>query len=80
MRANEELARKAVGIILAFLQKEGPPAEIGELMAALPGAAELGLVALDLLGELAPLVTDLPAAAERGRVATLASAALRSSF
>ncbi len=38
---NEELARKAVGIILAFLQKEGPPAEIGELMAALPGAAEL---------------------------------------
>jgi hypothetical protein len=38
---NEELARKAIGIILAFLQKEGPPAEIGELMAALPGAAEL---------------------------------------
>ncbi len=38
---NDELARKAVGIILAFLQKEGPPAEIGELMAALPGAAEL---------------------------------------
>lgn len=38
---NEELARKAIGIILAFLQKEGPPAEIGELMAALPGAQEL---------------------------------------
>lgn len=38
---SEDMARKAVGIILAFLQKEGPPAEIGELMAALPGAAEL---------------------------------------
>ena len=38
---NEELARKAVGIILAFLQKEGPPAEIGQLMAALPGAQDL---------------------------------------
>ena len=38
---NEELARKAIGIILAFLQKEGPATEIGELMAALPGAQEL---------------------------------------
>ena len=38
---NEELARKAIGIILAFLQKEGPPTEINELMAALPGAQEL---------------------------------------
>jgi hypothetical protein len=38
---NEELARKAVGIILAFLQKEGPAAEIGQLMAALPGAQAL---------------------------------------
>ena len=38
---NEELARKGVGIILAFLQKEGPAAEIGQLMAALPGAQEL---------------------------------------
>jgi hypothetical protein len=38
---DESLARKAIGIILAFLQKEGPPAEIGQLMAALPGAQEL---------------------------------------
>ena len=38
---NEELARKGVGIILAFLQKEGPAAEIGQLMAALPGAQAL---------------------------------------
>ena len=38
---NEELARKAIGIILAFLQKEGPPAEIGQLMTSLPGAQQL---------------------------------------
>ena len=38
---DESLARKAIGIILAFLQKEGPAAEIGQLMAALPGAQEL---------------------------------------
>ncbi len=37
---SEELARKAVGIILAFLQKEGPATEIGQLMAALPGAGQ----------------------------------------
>ncbi|MBN9446043.1 MAG: DUF2267 domain-containing protein, partial [Bosea sp.] len=38
---DEGLAREAVGIILAFLQKEGPPAEIGQLMTALPGAQDL---------------------------------------
>jgi hypothetical protein len=38
---DESLAKKAIGIILAFLQKEGPAAEIGQLMAALPGAQEL---------------------------------------
>ncbi|MCO5092534.1 DUF2267 domain-containing protein [Bosea sp. (in: a-proteobacteria)] len=38
---DEGLAGKAIGIILAFLQKEGPAAEIGELMAALPGAQAL---------------------------------------
>jgi len=38
---NEDLARKALGIILAFLQKEGPTGEIGQLMAALPGSQEL---------------------------------------
>lgn len=35
-----ETARKAVGAILAFLQKEGPKAEIGELFARFPGAAD----------------------------------------
>lgn len=38
---DESLAKKAIGIILAFLQKEGPAAEIGQLMGALPGAQEL---------------------------------------
>ncbi len=32
------LAEKAVGMILAFLQKEGPQAEVSQLIAALPGA------------------------------------------
>lgn len=35
-----EVARKAIGLILAFLQKEGPPADVGKLMDALPGARE----------------------------------------
>ncbi|MEN5084414.1 DUF2267 domain-containing protein [Bosea sp. TWI1241] len=38
---DETMARKGVGIILAFLQKEGPSAEIAQLMAALPGAQAL---------------------------------------
>lgn len=38
---DEGLAQKAVGIILGFLKKEGPAAEVGQLMAALPGAEEL---------------------------------------
>lgn len=37
------LAEKAVGIILGFLQKEGPPAEVSEMLAKLPGAE--GLIA-----------------------------------
>jgi hypothetical protein len=35
---DAETAQKAVGIILAFLQKEGPPDEVGRLMAAIPGS------------------------------------------
>lgn len=34
------VARKAIGIILAYLQKEGPQAEVNQLIAALPGAEE----------------------------------------
>jgi len=35
-----DIAKKAVGMILGFLQKEGPQAEVGALLAAIPGAAE----------------------------------------
>ncbi len=34
------VARNAIGIILAYLQKEGPPNEVGQLVAALPGSDE----------------------------------------
>lgn len=34
------LATKAVGMILNFLKKEGPAAEVGQLIGALPGAEE----------------------------------------
>jgi len=37
---DEALARKAVGMMLAFLQKEGPAEEVAQVM-AIPGAAEL---------------------------------------
>ena len=35
-----ETAEKAVGMILGFLRKEGPPADIDALFAAVPGATE----------------------------------------
>jgi hypothetical protein len=38
---DQALAEKAVGIILGFLQKEGPAAEVGQMFDAMPGAAEL---------------------------------------
>ena len=38
---DETLARKAVGMMLAFLKKEGPAAEVGQLFAAVPGAEAL---------------------------------------
>jgi hypothetical protein len=34
-------AEKAIGLILAFLRKDGPPAEVDRLFAALPGADEV---------------------------------------
>jgi hypothetical protein len=34
-------AQTAIGHILAFLQKEGPEAEVGQLLAALPGSEAL---------------------------------------
>lgn len=34
-------ATKAIGIILAFLQKAGPPNEVRQLLAAMPGSEEV---------------------------------------
>ncbi|MCO4053950.1 MAG: DUF2267 domain-containing protein [Bosea sp.] len=34
------MATKAIGMILNFLRKEGPPAEVNELIAQLPGAED----------------------------------------
>lgn len=38
---DAEQAKTAVGMILGFLQKEGPEDKIGEMMSALPGAQDL---------------------------------------
>ena len=37
---EQATARKAIGIILGYLQKEGPSSEVNQLIAALPGAQE----------------------------------------
>ena len=34
-------AQKAIGIILAYLNKEGPPAEVNRLLAAMPGSEDV---------------------------------------
>jgi len=34
-------ATRAIGIILAFLRKEGPPSEVNQLLAAMPGSEEV---------------------------------------
>ena len=38
---DQSTARQAIGIILAFLRKEGPATEVNQLFAAMPGAEEL---------------------------------------
>ncbi len=38
---EQAIAQKAIGIILAFLKKEGPPAEVNQLLAAMPGAEQV---------------------------------------
>jgi hypothetical protein len=38
---DPDTATKAIGIILTFLQKEGPPAEVAKLFAAIPGADQV---------------------------------------
>lgn len=37
---DQATARKAIGLILGYLQKEGPAAEVNQLIEALPGAQE----------------------------------------
>ena len=37
---DADTARKAIGIILAYLRKEGPEAEVNQLVAAFPGAED----------------------------------------
>ena len=38
---SPDVAQKALGIILSFLQKEGPQAEVQQLIASIPGAQAL---------------------------------------
>jgi hypothetical protein len=42
---EQDVARKAVGLVLAFLRKEGPTAEVEALFAEIPGAAEIAATA-----------------------------------
>ncbi len=43
-------ATKAIGIILAFLKKEGPQAEVSQLLAAIPGSEDAVAQASDTSG------------------------------
>ena len=38
---DAETAERAIGIIVAFLKKEGPPDEVGRLLAAMPGSEDV---------------------------------------
>ena len=42
---DQSTAKKAIGLILGFLKKEGPPNEVNQLLAALPGADDAMLMA-----------------------------------
>ncbi len=53
---ESDVARQAVGAILAFLRKEGPKPEIDELFAALPGPAEATAAAENAGGSLSGLM------------------------
>jgi hypothetical protein len=46
-----EVARKAIGIILGFLQKEGPADEVGKVLDSVPGAREAAASAAAEAGE-----------------------------
>ena len=38
---DQATARKAIAIILGYLKKEGPPNEVNQLLAAMPGAEDV---------------------------------------
>ncbi|WP_067338980.1 hypothetical protein [Stappia indica] len=38
---SEDLARQAIGIILKFLERDGPPDAVAQILATLPGASQL---------------------------------------
>ncbi|MCI5046104.1 MAG: DUF2780 domain-containing protein [Aquisalinus sp.] len=38
---DESIARRAVGVVMGFLNKEGDPSAVGSLFEKIPGAAEL---------------------------------------
>jgi hypothetical protein len=42
---DQATAKKAIGLILGFLKKEGPPNEVNQLLAALPGSDDAMLLA-----------------------------------
>jgi hypothetical protein len=42
---DQATAKKAIGLILGFLKKEGPPNEVDQLLAALPGSDDAMLLA-----------------------------------
>lgn len=44
------LAEKAIGMILSFLKKEGPEGPVNEMLAAIPGAADLASAQADASG------------------------------
>jgi hypothetical protein len=42
---DQATAKKAIGLILGFLKKEGPPNEVNQLLAALPGSDDAMVLA-----------------------------------
>lgn len=38
---DQSTARNAIGLILGYLKKEGPPNEVNQLLAAMPGSEDL---------------------------------------
>jgi hypothetical protein len=47
---DQATAKKAIGIILGFLKKEGPPNEVNQLLAAMPGSDDALLLAGETSG------------------------------